>query len=210
MSWTSLCITPCLAVNNLWRRAHALPNRQRLLSKRERPLDCSFCGLPLLAMRSYKIGPRDAAHAISIASDDQRPPLCNRRMEEGCRTGPSRRKVSGPHVALPSGSTGPSGNWRACGGGRSVSRSSAGPAGGGHGADAFDRRRMTTLYLYLAAVMNWLNDSHQTMTVVNWPGSIAGGTGTMKLWKVFTSPTRTIWGLRRAKSASVSTNSGDR
>lgn len=48
MSWTSLCITRRLPVNNFRRDAHALFNRQRLLSKGERLLDCRFCGLSRL------------------------------------------------------------------------------------------------------------------------------------------------------------------
>ena len=65
-------------------------------------------------------------------------------------------------------------------------------------------------YWYFAAVMNSLKVSHHTITVLNLAGSTPCGSGTMKLLNVFTSPTRDIWGLRRLKSASVSTNSGDR
>lgn len=65
-------------------------------------------------------------------------------------------------------------------------------------------------YRYCAAVMNSLKVSHHTITVLNFVRSTPCGTGTMKLLNVFTSPTRSIWGLRRLNSASVSTNSGDR
>ena len=65
-------------------------------------------------------------------------------------------------------------------------------------------------YRYFAAVMNWLNDSHHTMTVLYREGSTPCGTTTRKLSKVFTSPTRTMLSFRRLKSVSVSTNSGER
>lgn len=63
---------------------------------------------------------------------------------------------------------------------------------------------------YLAAVMNWENVSHQTITLVYWAASTPSGRTTTKLRNVLTSPTRIIRGLRRLKSASVSTNSGER
>ena len=72
------------------------------------------------------------------------------------------------------------------------------------------RFRPSPGYWYFAAVMNSLKVSHHTITVLNLAGSTPCGSGTMKLLNVFTSPTRDIWGLRRLKSASVSTNSGDR
>jgi putative transposase len=65
-------------------------------------------------------------------------------------------------------------------------------------------------YLYFAAVMNWPNDSHHTMTAAYFSGSIPAGTVTTKFSNVVTSPTRTILFFKRLKSASVSTNSGDR
>lgn len=61
-----------------------------------------------------------------------------------------------------------------------------------------------------AAVMNWLNDSHQTTTVLKSCGSNPGGKDTMKFSKVLTLPTSTMDGLRRRNSASVSTHSSEK
>ena len=65
-------------------------------------------------------------------------------------------------------------------------------------------------YLYFAAVMNWPNDSHHTITAAYFSGSIPAGTAIKKFSNVVTSPTRTLLFFRRLKSASVSTNCGDR
>ena len=71
-------------------------------------------------------------------------------------------------------------------------------------------RKPPPSYWYLADVMNSPKDSHHTITLVNFDGSISGGTSTTKFSNVLTSPTRTIADFRRLKSASVSTNSGER
>ena len=72
------------------------------------------------------------------------------------------------------------------------------------------REDLEASYRYFAAVMNWSKVSHQTITVLKCAGSIDSGTATRKFLKVFTSPTRAIFPFRRLKSASVSTNSGDK
>ncbi len=69
---------------------------------------------------------------------------------------------------------------------------------------------VTVGYLYFAAVINSLNVSHHTITAKYFAGSTPFGTGTTKLWNVFTSPTRIIADFSRLKSDSVSTNSGDK
>lgn len=73
-----------------------------------------------------------------------------------------------------------------------------------------DKLASEPAYLYLAEVMNWPNDSHQTITVLKRSSSVGSGTGTRKFLNVLMSPTRTMRGFRRLNSASVSTNSGDK
>ena len=72
------------------------------------------------------------------------------------------------------------------------------------------RRRPRRVQRYCAAVMNSRKVSHQTTTARYCDRSTPGASGSMKLSKVFTSPTRSMRGLTRSNAASSSTNSGER